>query len=217
MNRKKKSELIDSLTSLIVVVAFFIGVKVWGNTQNFKTGFIAFAEVLIGVMAVSIVGLILYRKFRNNRLLASGIDTIDRMSGETFEKFLLQHFNKQGYTGELTSSTADYGADLILKKDGRKIVVQAKRWKQLVGIESVQQVAAAIKHYDADKGMVIINGVFTENAYNLARSNGIELWDRKKLIEFMTKTGGKELAVIMSSQNNTETVSGVAFEDGNNS
>ncbi len=40
---------------------------------------------------------------------------------------------------ELTPETGDYGADLVLSKDGRKIVVQAKRWKNVVGIEAVQQ------------------------------------------------------------------------------
>jgi len=36
------------------------------------------------------------------------------MSGEEFEKILLIHFQRLGYKGELTPSTNDYGADLIL-------------------------------------------------------------------------------------------------------
>lgn len=139
------------------------------------------------------------RRANEKKLLESGIDIVDKMSGETFEKFLLQHFTNQGYKGELTPTFGDYGADLVLEKDGRKVIVQAKRWKQTVDIKAVQEVVGAIKHYDADKGMVITNSVFTEAAYNLANSNGIELWDRNMLIEFMRNTNGKELAASLST------------------
>ncbi|HYE11156.1 MAG TPA: restriction endonuclease, partial [Patescibacteria group bacterium] len=113
--------------------------------------------------------------------------------GVVFEKYLLEHFKHLGYSGHLTPSTADYGADLVLQKDGRRVVVQAKRWKNSVGVDAIQQVIGAIKHYDANKGMVVTNSTFTENAYELANSNGIELWDRKKLIEVMNKAKGKEI------------------------
>lgn len=39
--------------------------------------------------------------------------------------------------------------------------------------------------------MVITNSVFTENAYKLARSNRIELWDRAKIIEVMRSSKEK--------------------------
>jgi restriction system protein len=63
--------------------------------------------------------------------------------------------------------------------------VQAKRYKNPVSVKAVQEIASAVKYYNADKAMVITNNRFTENAYHLAHSNSVELWDRKKLIEFM--------------------------------
>lgn len=121
------------------------------------------------------------------RLLDSGIYEVDTMNGKDFEKFLDVCFRKLGHNVSLTSDTQDYGADLILYKDGVKTVVQAKRRKTSVSISAVQEVVSAIKHYKADQGMVITNNCFTANAYNLARSNDIELWDRKKLVEFMLR------------------------------
>jgi HJR/Mrr/RecB family endonuclease len=40
---------------------------------------------------------------------------------------------------------------LILKKEGEKIVVQAKRYSSNVGIEDVQQVFSAKANYNADE------------------------------------------------------------------
>lgn len=115
----------------------------------------------------------------------SPIREVDKMTGEEFEKFLLVQFKKLDYHVILTSISQDYGADLVLRKDGLKIVVQAKRWKKTVSVKAVQEAAAAVRYYSADQGIVITNNTFTRNAYNLARSNDIELWDRKKLIEFI--------------------------------
>jgi len=46
----------------------------------------------------------------------------------------------QGYTVKVTRAAGDYGADLVMEKPGKKIVVQAKRHSKSVGIEAVQQV-----------------------------------------------------------------------------
>ncbi|MEG3837225.1 MULTISPECIES: restriction endonuclease [unclassified Microcoleus] len=122
---------------------------------------------------------------QRKRLLDSGILEVDEMTGKEFEIFLNIHFRNLGYSVTLTQDSQDYGADLILYKDGSKTVVQAKRSKNPVGIKAVQEVAGAVRHYKGNKGRVITNNRFTENACKLAQSNDVELWDRKKLIEFI--------------------------------
>ena len=111
-----------------------------------------------------------------------------------FELLLLETFRKSGYGGKNTQEYGDYGADLLLVKDNVKYVVQAKRWNQKIGVKAIQEIVAAIKYYKADKGMVITNNYFTKNAENLARSNEIELWDRNKLIPFISQVSGQDLA-----------------------
>ena len=122
---------------------------------------------------------------KKNCLFDSSMHEIDIMDGEEFEKYLELGFRKLGYAVKLTPKSKDYGADLILYKNGVTIAVQAKREERPVGISAVQQITSAIKHYNADKGMVITNNYFTSYAYNLARSNEIQLWDRNKLIAFI--------------------------------
>ncbi|MCY7386189.1 MAG: restriction endonuclease [Microcoleus sp. CAN_BIN18] len=121
----------------------------------------------------------------NKRLLDSGILEVDEMTGKEFERFLDIHLKKLGYSVILTQDSQDYGADLILDKDGLRTVDQAKKSKSPVGIKAVQEVVGAVRHYNGNKARVITNNRFTENAYNLAESNDVELWDRKTLIKFI--------------------------------
>jgi restriction system protein len=146
--------------------------------------------------------IIVYRRkvARRQLLLKSGIDIVDKMTGEEFEVFLLAHFINMGYKGNTTSKSHDYGADLVLKKDNKTIVVQAKRWGKKVGIEAVQQIIGAKKYYKANSSMVITSSYFTSSAVNLAKSDDVELWDRDVLIKVMEKVNGKQLA-----ENNLDT------------
>lgn len=148
------------------------------NTNNFENiiGFI----VLI-FMAISLYAF-LSNYFEKKRYLESGINDIDNMTGEQFEIYLKHYFQKLGYKVELTSKTNDYGADLILKKDGETIVIQAKRYANTVGIRAVQEIIGAMSYYRACKGIVITNNYFSSNAINLATKSSIELWDRKTII-----------------------------------
>lgn len=126
-------------------------------------------------------------KKNQERALSSGIYEVDNMTGREFEKFLFIYFIKLGYDVILTPQTQDYGADLILRMDGIITVVQAKRSKKPVSIKAVQEVASAVKHYSANEAIVITNNTFTKNAFDLAASNKVELWERNELIDFIIR------------------------------
>src|SRR5690606_26798375 len=68
---------------------------------------------------------------------------VDSLSGEQFEYYLLDIFKQRGYSGFVTSTTGDFGADLILKTANETTVVQAKRYSGNVGVEAIQQIVAA--------------------------------------------------------------------------
>ncbi len=105
-------------------------------------------------------------------------ETFDELSGVDFEVYLARLLKKLGFedvTG--TPTTGDQGADLLARKDGRKIAIQAKRYKGSVGNQAVQEVVGALKFYRADEGWVITSGRFTQPARALAQANGIRLVD----------------------------------------
>lgn len=136
-------------------------------------------------VAVWIIWKVIYRKM----LLGADISKIDKMSGEEFEDFLALLYKKQMIDGKprflnvrTTPKTCDYGADLLFKtRDGRKVVVQAKRYRNNVPESAVQQLISAREFYKCDVGMVITNSTFTDAAKTLAKSCNVILIDRFKL------------------------------------
>lgn len=135
--------------------------------------------VYLGIMLICFslfrIGLDLVCRVFKNR---TQISRIDKMSGIEFEEFLRKWFKKKGYKVEMTKTSNDYGADLLLYKKKELTVVQAKCYGSNIGIKAVQEVIGAMSYYDAQKGMVVTNQYFTKNAINLAQKKEIELLDR---------------------------------------
>lgn len=116
------------------------------------------------------------------RLSRSGIGEVDLMDGTTFEHFLTTLFRRLGYGVEHTGRRGDYGADLVVTKDGRRIAVQAKRWSKAIGVKAVQEAVASKGMYKCSEALVVANRAFTRQARTLARANDVMLWDRDALV-----------------------------------
>ena len=120
----------------------------------------------------------------------SGILSADQMDGVTFEHRLESLYQYLGYTVETTKTSGDFGADLVLMKDGTRTVVQAKRYSSNVGLEAVQEAVAAKAMYQASRAVVATNSFYTKAAQELAAANGVELIDRPKLTAMLAEQSG---------------------------
>ena len=112
---------------------------------------------------------------------------LDQLSGKEFEEFLAGLFRAQGYTAVLTAVTGDYGADLILSKDGQRICVQAKRYAGSVGVAAVQEALSGKAYYQCDAAWVITTGAFTVNAHELAAKSGVKMIGRSAIGNLMAQ------------------------------
>ncbi|MGM8215908.1 restriction endonuclease [Bacillaceae bacterium W0354] len=144
-----------------------------------------FTMILLVIFGGFTLFAIVVNVFREQRLRKSGILEIDKMSGRKFEEYLKSLLKAKGYHVQLTPATGDYGADLVLSTKGKKIVVQAKRYKKNVGVKAIQEIASAKSHYKADECWVVTNSFFTEQAKRLASSNHVRLINREQLINWM--------------------------------
>lgn len=176
-NKVQKLKIVIGIVCLLGVL--IINLKSGSSTLN-KLYYLGLVFLYFFITKV-------YKYYVERSLIKASMKKVDSMSGEEFEDFLQVHFSKQGYKASLTPKTADYGADLVLKKNKEKIVVQAKRWKNRVGVEAVQQAVASTAYYKADRAMVVTNSYFTENAKALAKANKVELWDRNSLVDLINK------------------------------
>lgn len=129
------------------------------------------------------LGRVVLKLYKNAQLAKSGIAELDQLGGEDFEKYLEILFRKLNYKVTRTPYQGDYGADLVIQKDGVQTVVQAKRYTRTVGVKAIQEAVAAKDYYKCTKAMVVTNSSYSQQAKQLAAANQVELWDRDQLVK----------------------------------
>ena len=171
------------------IIMFLVGIIFVFNPQNSIFKYIGYLIMFLSLFLLiySIIQ-ILKQKSYEKKISQSSISQIDNMSGIEFEIFLKTIFRKLGYSAQTTKTTGDFGADLILYKDGNKIIVQAKRYNKHVGVSAIQESYSAMKYYHANESWVVTNNYFTRQAEELAKTNHVKLIDRNKLIDLIIKT-----------------------------
>jgi len=118
---------------------------------------------------------------------ASQASDLDQLTGVEFEYFLAGLYRSQGFKTEVTPTTGDYGADLILSKDGQRIAVQAKRYIGSVGVSAVQEALSGQAYYQCQTSWVITTGTFTANALELAKKSGVRMIGRSEVGSLMAQ------------------------------
>lgn len=183
MAKRRRKQETDPIQALVMILILGAGLGAFKLTNSlFVAGMAAGSVICIYVLIVILINMKL-----EERLKRSGIADIDKMKGRQFEKYLGHLFKAHGYDVRVTQAAGDFGADLVIVKEGKKIVVQAKRYSKNVGIKAVQEAQAAIAHYSASSAWVITNSGYTEAAKALAVSNSVRLIGREELIEMILK------------------------------
>ena len=116
--------------------------------------------------------------------------TLESLAAEGWRQFELlvgEAFRRQGYSVEETGlGGADGGIDLILRKDGRRTLVQCKQWKrQQVGVSVVREMYGLMTHHQAHSVKIACIGSYTKDAARFAQGKPIELIDGKRLLEMI--------------------------------
>lgn len=122
-------------------------------------------------------------KFANLRT----VEDISILKGTAFEEYLGSIFGDLGYVVDLTPASGDFGADLILSKDGNRIAVQAKQYAKPVGFDAVKEAHFARSYYSASQAWVIATHGFTPQAIKAAESTDVMLIDGKELLSLASK------------------------------
>lgn len=119
----------------------------------------------------------------------SQYDPIKNMSWQNFETLVSAFFREQGYTViDRGGMGADGGVDILLKKDGKKIIVQCKHWKTYkVGVNIVREQFGIMTSEGVDEAIIITSGSFTQEAINFASNKSITLITGERLKEIIRK------------------------------
>lgn len=184
--RRPLGVLCDLLPSALVVAAAVALDAVAAGRHDSPTtgGALEDAALCLSVIGILVV-LGLPGAVRHALVRRAGIIQVDGMSGEEFEERLGALFTAMGYAVRRTGQRGDFGADLVVEREGGRAVVQAKRYRGAVGIEAVQQAVGAARYYEAAGAMVVTNSTCTPAARALASANGVELVERDSLVRLL--------------------------------
>lgn len=123
---------------------------------------------------------------RKRRLLdaRSGLASIAALGWRDFERLVGEAFRRQGYAVEETGlGGADGGIDLVLRKDGKRILVQCKKWqREKVPVNVVREMYGLLAHHGADEVRIATIGGFTPDAARFASGKSIRLIDGETLL-----------------------------------
>ena len=116
---------------------------------------------------------------------SSDLSYLDNTSGREFEIFVVDLFEKLGFSSTITNRSKDYGCDMMLQQGEYRIAVQAKRSESELTFTSVQRALDSLKKYDAKLAIVVTNNKFISSAKQLAKIKNVVLIDRKKLLDLI--------------------------------
>lgn len=119
------------------------------------------------------------------------------MDWEAFEHLVRTLFEKEfaasGAEVKITRASRDAGVDAVIFDPdpikGGKIVVQAKRYTNTVGVAAVRDLYGTILNEGAGKGILITTSSFGRDAYEFAANKPITLLDGNNLLFLLEKHG----------------------------
>lgn len=161
-------------------------------------GFVVPQHVIVPVVillacVIALIGVWFYyfvylkEQARREALVQLSVDQVDEMTGVEFENYVEALLRRDGYKTETTSTSGDYGVDLVAIKDKQRIAIQCKRYTKSIDQKAVREVYAGMTKYQCGLGMVITNRHFTKHAIDLASSTNCILIDREKLALLASK------------------------------
>ncbi|WBP92975.1 restriction endonuclease [Mycolicibacterium neoaurum] len=106
------------------------------------------------------------------RTPSTGENPIDTMSGVEFEDYVARIARSCGVSVIMTSTTGDWGVDLIVGRRPDRLAIQCKRVARPVGTGAVQEVVAGAAMQECTHTMVVTNNGFTPAARKLAERHG---------------------------------------------
>ena len=128
------------------------------------------------VKTTEIVDRLTKSRVRRPKMLSAVLE-----NGVAFEVRCAKILRSHGWAAYPTKASGDQGADVIAERNGIRVIIQCKRYQGRVGNKAVQEISAAMAHYDADIAAVVTTGSYTKSAYQLAKSTHVLLLHEDEL------------------------------------
>jgi len=126
-------------------------------------------------------------------------DNLAAMDWEEFEHLIREVFEEEFARGggevRITQASRDRGVDAIAFDPdpirGGKIVIQAKRYTNTVGVSAVRDLYGTVMNEGAMKGILVATSDYGPDAYEFARDKPITLLSGANLLHMLERHGHK--------------------------
>jgi restriction system protein len=103
-----------------------------------------------------------------------------------FEVLIQNLFTKMGLEAKQTRPSRDGGVDCVAYDPrpvfGGKVVIQAKRYKNTVGVSAVRDLFGTLQNEGASKGILVTTSGYGQASFEFAKNKPIELIDGANLL-----------------------------------
>ena len=119
------------------------------------------------------------------------------MDWEDFEQLIREVFEKEFSSGgsevKITRASRDGGVDAVVFDPdplrGGKIVIQAKRYTNTVGVSAVRDLYGTVMNEGANKGILVTTADYGPDAYEFAKDKPLTLLSGSNLLHLLAKHG----------------------------
>jgi restriction system protein len=142
------------------------------------------------------------RRFVNSYSVSETLDSgtnLASMDWEDFEHLIREVFEQEFATGggevKVTQASRDGGVDAVAFDPdpirGGKIVIQAKRYTNTVGLSAVRDLYGTVINEGATKGVLVTTANYGPDAYEFAQGKPLSLLNGSNLLHLLEKHGHK--------------------------
>jgi restriction system protein len=136
--------------------------------------------------------------------IISGLDQRPNLMDLTpseFESLITNLFQKMGLETRLTQASRDGGVDCVAFDPrpifGGKVVIQAKRYKNTVGVSAVRDLYGTMQNEGASKGILVTTSGYGKASFEFAEGKPIELLSGSNLLYLLAEHAGIEARIEM--------------------
>jgi restriction system protein len=141
-------------------------------------------------------------RFVDGYAVADGLDdsvNLAAIDWKDFENLIREiferEFNVNGGEVKITQASRDGGVDAVAFDPdpirGGKIVIQAKRYTNVVGVSAVRDLYGTVMNEGATKGILVTTSNYGNDAYSFAQGKPITLMNGANLLYLLEKHGYK--------------------------
>ena len=109
------------------------------------------------------------------------------LSPKAFERYVASLFRQKGHRVHLRGRTGDHGVDLeLFGPNGRRAIVQCKRYQNTVGEETVRDLYGTLIHEQVSRAFLVTTAEISDAARKWAEGKPITLIDGETLVQIST-------------------------------